>query len=120
MHYQISIIGHFDADSQTEAIADFREWIAMPGCVEEGAIITREEDEDMYIVTNAPDAYDYRTTTQVGTVMTERFQELRVVRVCTDNTPYHTQYQAERYRSGLYVAFQGATALEAEQMAKRF
>jgi len=73
-----------------------------------------------YIVTNAPDAYDYGHTTFLAPVTTDRFQSLRCVRVVSDQPDYSTTYQADRYRSGLYVAFVGTTYDEAVQAAKSF
>ena len=111
--YNVHLASGFIAerfDNLDDAVRVFKELLDNVGVRESG----------MFIVTNAPDAYDYGHAKQVGTVTTDRFQTLRVVRISTSDTPYHTNYQADRYRSGLYVVFIGASRDEAEQAAKAF
>lgn len=55
-----------------------------------------------HIATNAPDAYDYRTTRPLSGdyVYAGRYP----CRVVTIDEGADAEYQAERYRSGLYIA----------------
>lgn len=75
-----------------------------------------EEAESSFVLTNAPVAYDYGYTTDLGDeVQTERF----TLRTCIAPDS-HVDYQIGRYQSGLYVAFKGATYDEACAAARAF
>jgi hypothetical protein len=38
--YTITITGVFDAETEAEALDEFRQWVTMPGCLEQGATVT--------------------------------------------------------------------------------
>lgn len=58
-----------------------------------------------FVLTNAPEAYDYGYARDLdNVVVTDRFP-LRTLVVPTS----HIEYQIGRYQSGLYVTFRSAT-----------
>jgi hypothetical protein len=44
--YTITLTGVFEAEDLAEAYDDFREWAAMPGCVEAGGVVTVTTEAD--------------------------------------------------------------------------
>lgn len=51
------------------------------------------------VITNAPDAYDYSYTVQVG-IVSMMGRDYRVVQIPTT----HACYQTDRYASGMHIA----------------
>ena len=40
--WTVTITGVFEAATREEALAEFADWLAMPGCIEDGAEVTEE------------------------------------------------------------------------------